>query len=60
MINDQVVAGLIEVHGPVTRDEEFTMGIHEAVDENAVGLEQVIHLEVGKPRAADGRDGHHR
>ena len=42
MTNDQVVAGLIEVHGLVTGDEEFTVGIHEAVDENAVVLEQVI------------------
>ena len=42
MTQEQVVAGLIEVHGLVTRDENFTMGIHEAVDDNAVILEHVI------------------
>ena len=39
MTND---AGLIEVHGLVARDEECALGIHEAVDENAIILEQVI------------------
>ena len=42
MTNDQVVASRIEVHGLVTRNEEFALGIHEAVDENAIVLEQVI------------------
>ena len=42
MTNDEVVACLIEVQGLATRDEDFAMGIHEPVDENAVVLEQVI------------------
>ena len=42
MTQEQIVAGLIEVHGFVTRDEESSMGIHEAVDDNVVVLEHVI------------------
>ena len=42
MSNDGVVAGLIEVHGLVTRDDDFVQGIHQAVDDNAIILEQVI------------------
>ena len=42
MTNDQVVAGHIEVHGLVTRDEDFALGLHDAVDDNAIIFEQVI------------------
>ena len=42
MTNDQIVAGLVEVHGLVTVDEDFAKCFHEAVDDNAIILEQVI------------------
>ena len=42
MTNDEVVAGLIEVHGLVTRDEDFAQGVHQAVGDNAIILEKVV------------------
>ena len=36
MTNDEVVAGLIEVHGLVNRVEDFAQGIHQVVHDNAI------------------------
>ena len=42
MTPEQTVTGLSEVHGLQIRDQAFAMGIHEAVDANAVLLDDVV------------------
>ena len=42
MTQEQIVGRLVQVHGLVIRDQEFASGIHDAVDANAIVLDNVV------------------